>query len=167
MPDIRLQRGDGNLGLRGIETPDNAGDRAVSVAYLESHTTSNSAHPLNEWPTSDQPVYTAGDQVIYSRPEDAFSTIYVARQDLPAGNTRTPWEGTIPIDTNSSDVLENIPQWEAVRSGIVSLTGPDDTDPVGLPQMLHCISQKVLVLASLELKHHLTSLLQVLITVGM
>ena len=41
MPDIRLQRGDGNLGLRGIETPDNAGDRAVSVAYLESHTTNN------------------------------------------------------------------------------------------------------------------------------
>ena len=109
MPDIRLQDGGGVLGLRGIETPDNSPDRAVSVAYLEGHTTDNSAHPLNEWPTSDQPAYTAGDQVIYSRPEDAFSTIYVARQDLPAGNTRTPWEGTIPIDTTSSCLLYTSP----------------------------------------------------------
>ena len=108
MPDITLNQGGGVVGLRGIETPDNAGDRAVSVDYLNAHSSTNLAHPLNEWPTSDQPAYTAGDQVIYSRPEDAFSTIYVARQDLPAGNTRTPWEGTIPIDTNSSDVLENI-----------------------------------------------------------
>ena len=135
MPNIRFQQGTGTLGARGLVTPAGAaGDFAATVDYVTNHTTTNLSHPLNEWPTSDQPAYTAGDQVIYSRPEDAFSTIYVARQDLPAGNTRTPWEGTIAIDTNSSDVLENIPQWEAVRSGIVGLTGPGDTETVGLPQ---------------------------------
>ena len=124
MPDIRLQRGDGNLGLRGIETPDNAGDRAVSVAYLESHTTSNSAHPLNLWVATA--AYEAGDQVLHNGGSNVNS-IYVAARAVAAG--RNP--------PSAQD--NNNPDWYLVRSGITAVQGPDDTnqDPLVQNTTLH------------------------------
>ena len=131
MPDIRLQRGDGNLGLRGIDTPDNEPDRAVSVAYLEAHTSGNSAHPFNEWVSGTD--YAVGDQVLYGidDPDADLRGVYsiyiriaLTQEQIDAGVTVN--------NTTPPEVSGTTAGWRLLRSGIVSLSTNDGAGAAGL-----------------------------------
>ena len=117
MPDIRLQRGDGNLGLRGIDTPDDSGDRAVSVDYLNAHSTTNLAHPLNEWDADTH--YVIGDQVLYGNTGEGEAlrntfSIYISL----TGTANAPNVANRPFSTTGTADQTN---WRLVRSGIVAV----------------------------------------------
>ena len=117
MPDVRLQRDNGNLGLRGINTPDDSGDRAVSVDYLNAHSTTNLAHPLNEWDADTH--YVIGDQVLYGNTGEGEAlrntfSIYISL----TGTANAPNVANRPFSTTGTADQTN---WRLVRSGIVAV----------------------------------------------
>ena len=88
------------------------------TALVEAHVLREEFdHPLDTWSSSID--YTVDDQVIHDGGNNVNS-VYVAARDVAAGRPS-------PSTQNLMD-----PDWHLVRSGIVSVQGPDDDNPAGL-----------------------------------
>ena len=97
------------IGGEGINLVRTAGMNELTIEG------SNFSSPLRLW-TADT-MYTMGDQVLHDGGSNVNS-IYIAVQDHTSVSTSPP--------------SENQTDWYLVRSGIVSVRGPDDTGPAGI-----------------------------------